>query len=498
MICPYYQNSVFMPKWISNKGVMLYLAVLAFVSLAFSRNILNPGWMIIGVVEVLSFFLLSNYLSKKWGVDRVPNPKKFEQKVFVLGLLLRLVTIGIVYWGFMIYYGDAFGFENADCQFYQDMGGYLGDAAHEGRFRSFVNGLLEEVDISDIGHIIYLSFIYYFTGRDAIMVPRIINCFISAYTIVLIYRLGSRNFGEQIGRLAGLLVMAWPNFWFYCGTQLKEPMMIFILTLYAERCDQMLRNRNFTAWKVAPILLLAGAMFTLRTPLALVMVLAMIFTIVMSSSKVVGWGKRILVGILALVLLGVTMGNRIEEQTRELFNQVQSNQQSENMQWRTERENGNQLAKYAGKAVFAPLIFTIPFPTMVETPEQYDLKVVNGGNFCKNIISGFVIFAMFSLLLSGNWRKHLMPLALLLGYLVVLSVSTFAQSERFHQPAVPFEMLFAAYSIGIIMQGERAFGRHLPRASTRTYKLWFTIWCAGIVIACIGWQWFKLKGRGMV
>lgn len=40
-----------------------------------------------------------------------------------------------------------------------------------------------------------------------------------------------------------------------------------------------------------------------------------------------------------------------------------------------------------------------------------------------------------------------MPLALMLGYVVVLAVSTFAQSERFHQPVVPFEMMFAAYGI---------------------------------------------------
>ena len=31
---------------------------------------------------------------------------------------------------------------------------------------------------------------------------------------------------------------------------------------------------------------------------------------------------------------------------------------------------GNAFAKYAGTAVFAPLIFTIPFPTMVNTPYQ--------------------------------------------------------------------------------------------------------------------------------
>lgn len=39
---------------------------------------------------------------------------------------------------------------------------------------------------------------------------------------------------------------------------------------------------------------------------------------------------------------------------------------------RGEREGGNELAKYAGAAVFAPLIFTIPFPTEIS---GYECKI---------------------------------------------------------------------------------------------------------------------------
>jgi hypothetical protein len=46
-----------------------------------------------------------------------------------------------------------------------------------------------------------------------------------------------------------------------------------------------------------------------------------------------------------------------------LLEQVQGDYQKDNMEWRGEREGGNEFAKYAGVTVFAPLIFTIPFPT---------------------------------------------------------------------------------------------------------------------------------------
>lgn len=226
-------------------------------------------------------------------------------------------------------------------------------------------------------------------------------------------------------------------------------------------------------------------MFTVRTPLGLVALLALIFSVVMSSSRVVTWGKRIIVGILAVALIGVTAGNQLEEQARGLFQTVQSNQQQGNMEWRARREHGNAFAKYAGKTVFAPLIFTIPFPSMVRPFEGQDVQqLLNGGNFVKNIISFYTILAMIMLLMSGKWREHLLPLSFMLGYLVVLTVSTFAQSERFHQPAMPFELMFAVYGLSIAV-------------TKKKYKRWFTYWCILMFVACIAWNWFKMAGRGL-
>ena len=214
--------------------------------------------------------------------------------------------------------------------------------------------------------------------------------------------------------------------------------------------------------------------------------MALVFSVVMSSSRVVSWGKRIIVGVLAVLLIGVVAGNQIEEQAQALWQNAQSDQQQENMEWRARREHGNEFAKYAGKSVFAPLIFTIPFPTMVQPFMGQDIQqLLNGGNFVKNIISGFTIFAMIMLLMSGKWREHLLPLSFMLGYLVVLTMSSFAQSERFHQPVMPFELMFAAYGLSIAVTNKK-------------YKRWFTYWCGLMFIAAIAWNWFKLAGRGLV
>ena len=262
--------------------------------------------------------------------------------------------------------------------------------------------------------------------------------------------------------------------------------MVFLTVLFVEQADQMLRSRQFTAWKVIPLLLIAAAMFTFRTPLGLVAILTLVFSIVMSSSKVVNWGKRIIIGALAIALIGVVAGNRIQERTESLIEQVQTDSQQKNMEWRARRDNGNAFAKYAGTAVFAPMIFTLPFPTMTKPFDGQDMQQLNhGGNFIKNIMSFFVILAMVLLLISGKWREQLLPLSFMLGYLIVLTVSEFAQSERFHQPIVPFEFLFAAYGLSIAVTKPK-------------YKRWFTYWCALMIVAAIAWNWYKLAGRGLV
>jgi 4-amino-4-deoxy-L-arabinose transferase-like glycosyltransferase len=329
-----------------------------------------------------------------------------------------------------------------------------------------------------------VGFIYWLTG-NSIIVVRLLKCVLSSITVLLIYRISKRNFDDQTARVAAIICALWPNFWYYCAVHLKETEMVFLGVLFVEQADQMLRSRQFTAWKIVPILLIAAAIFTVRTPLGLVAILSLVFSVVMSSQRVVSWGKRIIVGFLAILLVVVVAGNVIQEKSEELFKQAQGDQQQRNMEWRGERENGNAFARYAGKSVFAPLIFTIPFPSMTRPYEGQDVQqLLNGGNFVKNILSGFTIFAMVMLLISGKWREHLLPLSFLLGYLVVLTMSTFAQSERFHQPVMPFELMFAAYGLSVAV-------------TKKKYKRWFMYWCALMFLACIAWNWFKLAGRGL-
>lgn len=474
------------PMWLSQYSIVVYVLSLMTVSFLYSAYGLPWYYMLSGVIAIMVFFLYGGSAAKNLSIEKIRKEKTLEKQIFLIAFIPRVIFTILLYWIFMENYGDAFGFENGDAVYYDELGGFVAKMIEKGDF-NFYNEISKwsgHDDISDMGYGIYVGLIYWLTG-NSIIVLRLCKCAISALTAILIYRLTKRNFGEQTARIAAIFIALWPNFWYYCGTHLKETEMVFLGVLFVEQADQMLRSRQFTAWKIIPILLIAAAIFTFRTPLAIVALLALVFSVVMSSQKVVSWGKRIIVGILAIALIGVVAGNQIKEQTESLVEEASADRQQKTNEWRGEREHGNAFAKYAGKSVFAPMIFTIPFPSMVRPWDgQDEQQIVNGGNFVKNIISCFTIFALVMLLISGEWREHLLPLSFMLGYLVVLVMSTFAHSERFHQPAMPFEFMFAAYGLSIAV-------------TKKKYKRWFMYWCVLMFVAAIAWNWFKIKGRGL-
>ena len=475
------------PKWLSQYGVVVYILALAVVSLMYSTYSLPWYYMLSGVLSIVVFFLYGSHLAERISPIRMRRIKIFEQRIFLMAFTLRVIWMFLIYAIFMQNYGDSFGFENRDAMFYDEIGADVSNAIENGNLFEFLKETSGKIDVSDLGYGVYVGIIYRLTGNSLIAV-RFLKCIWSSLIVLLIYRLAKRDFGEQTARIAALFVALWPNFWYYCGTHLKETEMVFLAVLFVEQADQMLRSRQFTAWKVVPVLLIAAAMFTFRTPLGLVALIALVFSVVMSSSRVVSWGKRIIVGFLAIVLVGAIAGNRLVEKSQELIEASKTNQQTGINHYSTRKDaSGNQqsFAKYAGSAVFAPMIFTLPFPSMVRPFEGQDVQqLLNGGNLIKNVMSFFTIFALVMLLISGKWRDHLLPLSFMLGYLVVLALSSFAHSERFHQPAMPFEFMFAAYGLSIAVTKPK-------------YKRWFTYWAVLMFVAAIAWNWFKIKGRGL-
>ncbi|MBN2766677.1 MAG: hypothetical protein JXR27_09920 [Paludibacteraceae bacterium] len=462
----------YFPKYFTSKAITLYLAALMVVSVLFMNMAMSVIWWVFGIVEVAGFFYFSNQLTRKWANY---SENTFSKKLFRTGLVLRIVWVFFSYFFYLAMTGEPYEFSAADVKVYQAVGTQLAQFGFE-KYESVFWGM----GISDRGYGTYLGLLYMVFG-NGVIIPRLIKAALGAFAAVLIYRVASRNFGEEAGRMSGIFYMLMPNLIMYTGSHLKEAEMVFLTVAFIERADYIIRSKSYNFINIAVPIVLAGLLFLFRTVLGATALFSLMTAILMSGNKVLNMGKRTVLAVWIGLAMIYLVGGKIATEIEQVWESRGENQKA-SMEWRATREGGNQFAKYATGAVFAPMIFVIPFPTMVETPGQENQRLINGGNYVKNILAFFTMFALFLLIKEGKWRDHLLIGSFTIGYLVVIALSAFAQSERFHQPALPFILVFAAYGIS--------------RADNKT-KRHYTIWLAFIFVALIGWSWFKLAGRGL-
>lgn len=463
----------FFPKQIATKAIYLYFAALAVVSIFFIRYAISIDYILLGIVWVTGFFLLSAYCSHKW--MNFPQ-KKLLLYLFFIALALRICWVFISYIYFTSKTGVPFEFSAADSLWYYEES--VGNV-HTGIADIWNYLFVETQTISDSGYVFYLSLLSKIFGEN-ILFPRLVNTCFSAVTVLLIYLLAKRNIGEEGGRMAAIFACFMPNLIFYCGLHLKETMMIFLMVAFLERSDYFLRSKKFDIPSLAIAIFLVLTLFTFRTALGATAVFAFVTALVFSKSSVIGKAKRYMLigwGILAaLTLTGGTIMNEIDG----LIEDRDTNQANKR---EIQTLRGNQWAKYATGTVMAPMMFVLPFPTMVDVDQQYTQQMLSGGNYVRNFLGGFVLIAVFSaIFITKNWRNLSLIGSFVIAYLGIVSMSGFANSERFLLPGLPGLLIMAAYGI-----------TQLDAKNYKFIKIWYWV----VPVMAFGWAFFKIGSRGL-
>lgn len=462
----------FFPKFCSSKAIICYAVTLTLTSAVFFRRAMPFQFMVFGFVAVWEFFHYSNKLTVGW---QKLAPVWYAKKLFKTALVIRLVYVIFIYFYYIQMTGQPHMYHPGDELFYHEAASLW---RLQGYDRFWDN--MSFIDYSDSGYCWWLAIEYLILGTK-VLPARLVKCFIDAFTCVLIYSLAERNFGERTARIAAVFYMLMPNTWYYCGITLKETELAFLVILFVERADMAMRAPKIQMKDLLAPLLTIVVMFTFRTAMATVLAAALAGAMLLSSRKQIKtWKKVLYIGVFGAWMLA-TVGIELVQEAQMMWQGRVENQES-GYQWRAARENGNAFAKYATASVFAPMIFTMPFSSMVSITNQENQMMLNGGNFIKNVLSGFTIFALFILLFRREWRHHVLPLAVMCGYLFVLVFSNFAHAERFHFPIIGLELMFAAYGVSQM---------------TNKHKRWYTIWLTVVCIADFAWALIKLRGRGL-
>lgn len=463
----------YFPKKIANNGLILYLISLIVVSLAFMNYAMDLMWMVLGLLEVALFFMLSNNLSRQWGVLSV---KRFTMNLFWVAFGLRLVWVLFSYYFYLNQTGLPFEWEAADSLAYHEDGTWL---AREPWERVFYFLFVSRSGYSDSGYPLWLTIVYKIFG-PSIIAARLIKALISAWMCVLLYKLVSRSIDDRVGRMVGVFSILMPNLIIYCGLHLKEAEMLFLIVAFLERADYVLRARKIKFWDVVIPLLLAASLFLFRTALGVVALFSFITALVFSPNLKVKRGRKVMVVfwvILALIVLaGGTIMNEVESQ----WNERNTNREQKRLE---QTLRGNQWAKYATGTVMAPMVFVLPFSTMVDVGQQNQF-VMHGGNYVRNFMGVFAIIALINaLFVKKNWRDFSLIGSFVIGYLGVISMSGFANAERFLLPALPCLIIIWAYGISV-----------LNAKSYKFVKIWYVV----VPVMEIAWAYFKIGSRGLL
>lgn len=463
----------YFPKVFSNRGMVCYVVTLLTVSAIFLNRALPFQFVLFGLASVVLFFAYSTRLSQGW--RKYPS-QLFVRKLFTTALIIRVVYAVFIYFYYTEMTGQPFAYHAGDEMLYHRMGSlWQLDGMDD-----YLEQMKAFIPLSDAGYCWWVAILYKLFGVN-VLPAHLVKCLVDAVSCVLLYSLAERNFGEAAARMAALFYMLLPNAWYYCGVTLKETEMTFLVILFVERGDLVLHSAKIQLKEMVLPLMCVIIMFAFRTALGAVMFAALVGAIIMTTSKQIQTWKKVLYATAFGLWMFLTVGVEMIEETQLLW-EGRTENQTVGYEWRAQAEDGNSFAKYATASVFAPLIFTIPFSTMVNVRGQEVQMMLNGACFIKNIMSGFAIFAIVLLLFGGGWRKHVLPLATMSGYLVVLVFSNFAHSERFHFPVLGLEMMFAAYGV---------------TRMTNKHKRLFNIWTIGICAANVLWSLIKLRGRGL-
>jgi 4-amino-4-deoxy-L-arabinose transferase-like glycosyltransferase len=457
-------------KYYSSRAIILYLLLILAPIMLFKGNVLPYISIIFGFIQVIGFFYFTQYFSARW--MNLPE-KILKKRIFRISLLVRIIYAIASYYFYLHMTGQPFEYETADSSAYHEEGIWYAEMFSKGMLFNYLSNV---GNYSDQGYPFYLSIIYVITGNNILM-ARIVTAVFGAFTAVLIYKLGKRSFGEDAGRMAGIMAMLLPNFIYYNGLHLKEVIMVFLLVAFAERSDYAFRMPKMKIKAVLIALLFGLSLFFFRTVLGAAAIFAFLLSIILMKGRYQTIQKRIgtifIFALFAVIMTSNTLVTEISNYWSERGENLSTGIES--------RYSSNKFVQYAKSSVFAPFMLVLPFPVIVNVPTQQNAMLISGATFTRNVYAFFILIALIYLIPKQRYRQHLFILSLLASYLAILASSTFAFSERFHVPALPFLIILAAFGI-----------TKLNRKNSKYFIPYLVL----VFVMVIAWNYVKLYGRG--
>lgn len=463
-------------RYIALYGIGVYLIALLVISVMFREHALQLKWMLWGVGEVLFFFLLTAWCYPRWKSD---DTKRFKWKVFCVALAIRAVYAFVMCYYYYWETGIGFEYGAADSIGYHSLAVQLSKYVRAG-YVTYAYKYLNAYTMgwSDQGYTIWLTLLYTLFGRSW-LVPRLFKALMSAYLCVVVYKLASRTFGERTGRLAAVMMVFVPILVQICGLHTKEMELIFLSVLALERMDYLIRSKKYTFWNILCPILLTALTFGFRTIVGMCLIFAFLVFVLLSPKDMVGKRGKIITATATVVVFLAFLLSPVGREMNIIYRLKFSD-----LSYQSEKYEaiGMKHGALAQSYLMAPGAFVLPLAPMVEESSDHN-KMIHGSTYVKNFMAFFAMLAIFIAIRQRRWHDFSLVGAYVLGYLAIIMFSFAANSERYHEPAIPLILIMSAYAM-----------THMRR---KDLKL-FYVYCGLLFVALVFWNWLKLSARGLV
>ena len=470
-------------SWNASNGMIAVFTgvfILLISSIFFTVQLMNPAWVIYSVLMLVIFFSGISYSS---GKINIRSEKEFLRWLFFMTLLLRLFYIIFLFTETNISWGMPFYVGAKDEIKYDRVGEELATLIRSGRATeviSHVRDIYEGID--DIGFPTLIGLIYTVFGRN-LVIGRIIMALFGSYAVILIYKTALLFWETKIARFAAILAMWFPLSLFYNSVYLKEGLLVMMIMIIIYKTSRWIKENHISAWNFALIVLVITAIFLFRTALGALMFLVVLGSIVFTryrGSVVLG----IFIALIFLIVFYFTL-NLLGE-SKYFENQLMSGDE-----YGTSRlehiSKINKLAVLGSIPFFLSIAFFAPFPTLISDLNLSYTNQPHGtldyqvpGVLVWNLLAFFAIYGLIYTL-RNNRRETFAIWAFSIGYTLLLVKTSLFTSVRFAYCGLPIMMIFA--SVGI--------------SKLRKMHFWYMyLFLAAALV--IGWNFFKVAGRGLL
>lgn len=452
------------------------LIVPVLITVLFFDFAMPIGILFAGLTVVFLFFFGVNYYSTQWVQS---SYDQLELRIFFIALLVRVIFLGYLYLLTFWFDPDSFPFEinAADSWVYHNVTLELIDAPISEWLDIVENRMKSR---SDFGYPIYQGTLYSLFGPYTFIV-RFFNSILGSLTVVMLGRIVNISWGNSHAKMTAIIAMLFPTLIWYCGIQLKETLMVFVVVSAFYVIWKSRAQGKWNLLLIAMGFLMCFALFFFRTFLAALVFISILLLFIPFKEN------RMNSMILVSLMLGLYLFYSLAVSS-DIFKDVNNQIEDSNDFFSRNLENEKSLlgdVKF-DQVALAPIIVAgaaiTPFPSYLNT-EARQLSIFS--RFQNDLVRNMMYFFMYIGLyhtFKKRFKEYIGIIFFLIAYLGVITSAANSFQARFHMPIIPFVVIFIG--VGVV------------EFKSRSNRAWL-VYLLFIFIAQLSWTYFKLNIRGI-